>query len=812
MSRNSLSGPDALTQAQSRWRLPAKNLILRNLIFSASFIALYFLLDGSDILLESHLGFAIWYPPIGIAVPLLLGLSPWYAPLVFLAEAVSGRVIYHQPFLSWSEILSPISVSAWYAAAAYILRKRVRIDVELSQRRDVVWYVFVMLASAIGSTFVGVTTLLLDHTISRQQYWSSAFSWYAGDTIAIVGVAPFFLVHIFPWIRKQLTPTLETVPLQKEVPRDWASHSLFPVLAETIGQAASILVVLWIMFGPVFGSIQLYYLAYLPILWIAMRQGVRKVVTGLLAFNFGIVMALRLTPLPPQALVKTGLLMLSVSMAGLIVGTAVSERHRIANDLQERTTFLNALIENNPLGIVAMDREGRVQMCNDAFENLFQFRRSELTGMKLDSLILPEELEGTSETGIQVASMEGGQSFVRLARKDKSVFDVELQAVPLKMEGRVRGSFGIYKDVSAQIEAAEMAKAHAESLNCLVTELQMRTTQMTLLNEMGDLLQCCGSRDEAYSVVGQSARKIFPIATSGALFIFRSSRNALETVTTWGKENATETTTVPDDCWALRRGRANWSESPDGGIICSHIKHPVAASYLCVPLAAQGDVLGILHLQYDRSESAHGTIVFETLQDSQQRLATSVASQIALSLASLNLRETLRDQSIRDPLTGLFNRRFMQESLDRELLRAKRKKHPLTVLFLDLDHFKRFNDTFGHDAGDLVLRSMAEVFRQYFRGDDVVCRYGGEEFAVILPESTAKDAVVRANELREETKKLLLKHQGRTLDPVSISAGIASFPEHGSTSEELLRVADQGLYQSKADGRDRVTIAAAVKV
>ncbi len=146
-------------------------------------------------------------------------------------------------------------------------------------------------------------------------------------------------------------------------------------------------------------------------------------------------------------------------------------------------------------------------------------------------------------------------------------------------------------------------------------------------------------------------------------------------------------------------------------------------------------------MQYDRSESAHGTIVFETLQDSQQRLATSVASQIALSLASLNLRETLRDQSIRDPLTGLFNRRFMQESLDRELLRAKRKKHPLTVLFLDLDHFKRFNDTFGHDAGDLVLRSMAEVFRQYFRGDDVVCRYGGEEFAVILPESTAKDAV-----------------------------------------------------------------------
>lgn len=812
MSRESLSVPGRSNEAQPRWRLPPRNLIVRNAIFAASFIALYFLLDGSDILLESHLGFAIWYPPIGIAVPLLLGLSPWYAPLVWLAEAISGRMIYHQSFLSWSEIVTPVSVAGWYAAAAYILRKRVRVDVELSQRRDVVWYVAVTLTAALGSTAVGVAGLVFDHAITRDQSWSAAFSWYAGDAIAILGVAPFFLVHIFPWVRKGLAGTPETPVPQHEIPKGWENHSLFFELAETLGQAVSILFVLWVMFGHAFGSMQLYYLAFIPILWIAMRQGVRKVVTGLLAFNFGLVIGMGATPLAPPVLVKVGILMLSVSLAGLIVGTAVSERHRIASDLRERTTFLNALIENNPLGIVALDREGRVQMCNDAFEHLFQFRRSELVGQNLDSLTLPEQAEEAGETAVEVASGDSSQGFVRRARKDGSVFDVELLAVPLKMEGRVRGSFGIYKDVSAQIEAADLAKAHGESLNRLVTELQMRTTQMTLLNEMGDLLQCCGSREEAYSVVAQSARKIFPIATSGALFIFRPSRNALETVSTWGKESATETSTVPDDCWALRRGRANWSESPDGGIVCSHIKLPVAASYLCVPLAAQGDVLGILHLQYDRSESARGTIIFETLQDSQQRLATSVASQIALSLASLNLRETLRDQSIRDPLTGLFNRRFMQESLDRELLRARRKKHPLTVLFLDLDQFKRFNDTFGHDAGDLVLRSMAEVFRQYFRGDDVVCRYGGEEFAVILPESTAKDAVLRANDLRAEAKKLQLKHQGRTLDPVSISAGIASFPEHGSTTEELLRVADQGLYQSKADGRDRVTIATVVKV
>jgi diguanylate cyclase (GGDEF)-like protein len=185
----------------------------------------------------------------------------------------------------------------------------------------------------------------------------------------------------------------------------------------------------------------------------------------------------------------------------------------------------------------------------------------------------------------------------------------------------------------------------------------------------------------------------------------------------------------------------------------------------------------------------------------------TVAGQIALSLASLQLRETLRDQSIRDSLTGLFNRRFMEESLDRELQRARRKKRSLAVLFLDLDHFKRFNDAFGHDAGDTVLRRIAEVFREHFRGDDVVCRYGGEEFAIILPESNATNAARRADLLRAEARKIEIRHQGQILNAVTFSVGVASFPENGSTGEEILRAADQSLYQSKADGRDRVTVA-----
>jgi diguanylate cyclase (GGDEF)-like protein len=149
----------------------------------------------------------------------------------------------------------------------------------------------------------------------------------------------------------------------------------------------------------------------------------------------------------------------------------------------------------------------------------------------------------------------------------------------------------------------------------------------------------------------------------------------------------------------------------------------------------------------------------------------------------------------------------MQESLDREILRATRKNRSLAMIFVDVDHFKHFNDVYGHEAGDEVLRSMGSFFRSHFRGDDVVCRYGGEEFAIILPESSAQDAAVRAEVLRVAAKNLKIVHQGTTLDAVTLSAGIAGYPEHASSAAELLQVADACLYEAKTSGRDQIMIA-----
>jgi diguanylate cyclase (GGDEF)-like protein len=209
----------------------------------------------------------------------------------------------------------------------------------------------------------------------------------------------------------------------------------------------------------------------------------------------------------------------------------------------------------------------------------------------------------------------------------------------------------------------------------------------------------------------------------------------------------------------------------------------------------------------DRSEHERGMPGFESLMDGMRRLAVTAAGQTALAMVSLRLREELESQSVRDPLTGLYNRRVLEASLHREILRARRKGHSVSVVFIDLDHFKKFNDTFGHAAGDEVLMTMGKMFQEYFRGEDVVCRYGGEEFAIVMPEARAGDAAARAEGLRAKAENLSLQFHGQKLDRVTLSIGIAAYPQHGTTRDSLLRAADECLYRSKSAGRNRITVA-----
>jgi len=187
-----------------------------------------------------------------------------------------------------------------------------------------------------------------------------------------------------------------------------------------------------------------------------------------------------------------------------------------------------------------------------------------------------------------------------------------------------------------------------------------------------------------------------------------------------------------------------------------------------------------------------------------------------LALDNAQLHHNLREESIRDPLTNLFNRRFMQEALSQEVLKAKRTSRTLAVVMFDLDHFKNLNDTFdhfknlndtfGHDAGDEALRQLSLLLKTTIRGSDIACRYGGEEFTLILPEASLTDASLRMEQLRQNLKALIIQHQGKSIDRLSGSFGIAMYPNHGLTSEALLKSADEALYQAKQAGRDRVIV------
>ena len=789
----------------------SRRLILRHGLVSLSFVLLFLALNRPEVVFFSRIGFVAWYPAIGLVMALMLGVSPWYALLVCFSDALAGKVIYAQPIRSFST-LDAVGLAVCYGVAAHVLRGPLQIDLGLRRRRDVVRYVLVSTAAATAATIIGVACLIADHSIASADYKSSTVGWFMGDAIGLVGIAPFLLVHVFPHVRKWIAPPAS--PLLGNIPsRSTKRTFTVGALAEACAQALVLLATVWVMFGTAHGHYDYFYLCFIPIIWIAIRQGIRRVVTGLLALNFGIVVAMHFFPPTPALFIKVALLMLVLSAVGLIVGSEVSERHRLALDLNEQTTYLDSLIQNSPLAIVVLNRQGSVELANSAFEKLFQYDRHEFAAMDFGSIRIPDD-DATDSTRLipQVFAGTTQHKTVRQRRKDGGIVDLAFHGVPLLLTGEIRGAYLIYEDISQQIRASEAQRQHAESLDRLVKELELRTKQMTELNEMGHLLECSATVSEACQVAAHSVQKLFPNAACGALYLFRSSRDLVEAAVRWGKRDALSPTFPPDSCWSLRRGQPHWSGHPGNSVDCLHIAGSPTSENLCVPMVAQGNTLGVLQIEFDAEADPWHDSASDDLRDARKRLAISISSQIALSLANLQLRDVLREQAIRDPLTRLFNRRFLEESLERELRRAARKKQSVAVLFLDIDHFKTFNDTFGHEAGDRVLVALADLFRNFFRATDICCRYGGEEFAIILPESSSRDTAVRADALRLEVKRLRLQFKKETLGQLSISAGVAAFPEHGLSSHDLLRIADQCLYESKSSGRDIVTVAVPEKV
>lgn len=360
--------------------------------------------------------------------------------------------------------------------------------------------------------------------------------------------------------------------------------------------------------------------------------------------------------------------------------------------------------------------------------------------------------------------------------------------------------------VGINMLAEELTAAHDE----LEHRVRERTAAFEALNrdilaltQLGNLLQACETVAEAYAVISHSLTSMFA-GLSGAIYFYRPSRNALEVKATWGEPGGNEVLSA-SDCWALRRGQRHDVDFDEPTLSCPHVTTRTGDS-ICIPMSAHGDTVGLLYLMGHRGVTADRT---RHLTMAKQNLGVAVAEQTALALTNLELREKLRVQALRDSLTGLLNRRFIEEWIDREAARADRSGRPFGVIMADIDHFKAVNDIHSHEAGDLLLKATADAIRGALRAGDMPCRYGGEEFLILLPDIDLEVLSTRAEAIRERVAAIRLDHGGTPLPGVTLSAGIALYPDHGATPDAVVRAADAALYAAKRAGRDRAVVAEA---
>jgi diguanylate cyclase (GGDEF)-like protein/PAS domain S-box-containing protein len=484
------------------------------------------------------------------------------------------------------------------------------------------------------------------------------------------------------------------------------------------------------------------------------------------------------------------------------------QRQRAEEAVRQSEARFRDIAANVEEWVWEVDRGGTFTYSSPAVAHLLGYKSEEVLGRLFYDFFPPDERHELKEAAFALmATKQPFRDFPnRNLHKNGDIVWLLTSGVPMIDEqGNLLGYRGADIDITARRKGQEALENANLQLKVLVQEAEERNSTMAQLNNMSEMLQTCQTSEEAFSTISHFVPKFFP-TDAGALYLLRNSKNLLSSVTTWGPSPPLEEMFPPEDCWAVRSGRVHRVDDPASALLCKHIPATgaPASGYLCVPLAAHGVSLGILHIRF-LSCATQGRAAEEL--EAKQRLAIAIGENLSLSLANLKLRETLQNQAIRDPLTGLYNRRYLEETMDRELHRSTRLKSPLGVVMMDLDHFKDFNDSFGHGAGDALLSALAHVITAGIRTEDIACRYGGEEFLLVLPGASLEITRERAENLRQAVKALQVKYHGRFLKSTTISLGIAIFPDQGHTADEVITAADAALYRAKQAGRDRVEVA-----
>jgi diguanylate cyclase (GGDEF)-like protein/PAS domain S-box-containing protein len=469
---------------------------------------------------------------------------------------------------------------------------------------------------------------------------------------------------------------------------------------------------------------------------------------------------------------------------------------------QQRLKESVRLADAVPDVLLVMRPDGTLILANARVEDHFGYGVDEVIGTSVEELV-PGALEfGRRLLRERRARVPPGFSFdqkniLQAIRKDGAELPVDVGFSSMELGGKTV-LICVMRDVTEAQRAREALMCANSDLARGLTAIEERAHAMQLLEQASEYLQCSIKEAEVHRLVSEWANRLAP-ETMGVLLLLDPARSMAQPVSGWGGEAGRPKSSLAagigsEECWALRRGRVHQSRPGMPAGACAHRGAQAAGAAVCIPLLGQGEPLGVMVVEGPDW----------ALEQARTQMLHALADRAAAALANLRLREELRAQTLRDPLTGLYNRRYFDEALDREVSRVVRAGESLALLMIDFDHFKRLNDTYGHPAGDAVLRSVGRLLAHELRATDVAGRIGGEEIAILLPQTDAVSARRVAEHLRMKVRQMQVTHGPVTLAPITISTGIAMAPDDAKEADALLARADEALYRAKREGRNRV--------
>jgi len=507
------------------------------------------------------------------------------------------------------------------------------------------------------------------------------------------------------------------------------------------------------------------------------------------------------------AISRTLVLLGSIAGLGLLIFSftlvhiELTNRKNIEYKDKKNRSFLRQIIESTSDMIAAIDNSQQFKIFNESYHNAFKrlFGKSLVIDMDIAKLEegIPEDKTALFKIWKESLKPENPVQIMAFEHDNNKTF-YELGSYDIQDGHSVRGTVHCMRDISARIqEQNKLQESHKKQAEG-IQELQTKNEQITLMVEMSDIMLAANSQEELSAIMSKYAQRLLDFA-SGYLFMMHPSKNCLEQVGAWGKPKVQEKLLTPEQCWAIRLGRMHLTTHDKRELLCNHIswqENDKACGFMCLPLMAQNDIYGMLYIEFTDKASIDNA--------DKKLLITAFAELTALAMANVRLRENLRYQSIRDPLTGLYNRRYLEDALTRQIHQSRRAQTEFAVIMLDLDHFKKINDTFGHDAGDLALKEMAEVMKLSIRAGDIAARFGGEEFLIIFHDINLKEARAKAEQLKIAIAKMNVRYGTQNIGPLTVSMGIAMYPQDSKEMDGLIEYADKSLYQAKETGRNRI--------